>query len=65
MPDVYRKIRFGERLKAGDERLRASGGSCCHPGGWFPIPSWEVGAKRSHQNGGYGLRRRVKVARSA
>ena len=57
----YRKIRFGERLEAGDERLRSSGGSCCLPGGWFEIPSWQVGEKRSHNNGGYGLRRPIKL----
>ena len=59
----YRKIKFGERLRKGDERLRASGGSCCLPGGWFAIPSWEVGNKRSHENAGYGLRRSIKTKR--
>lgn len=41
----WRKIRFGERLRKDDERLRPSGGSCCLPGGWFPIPYYEVGEK--------------------
>lgn len=59
-PMEYRKIKFGERLEEGDERLRPSGGSCCHPGGWFPIPKWEAGEKRSHGNAGMGLRRPIK-----
>jgi hypothetical protein len=56
----FRKIRFGEALQPSDERLRSSGGSCCHPGGWFPIPYYEVGDLRSHKNSGLGLRRPVK-----
>jgi hypothetical protein len=56
----YCKIPFGAKLEAGDERLRSSGGSCCHPGGWFPIPYYEVGDLRSHKNSGLGLRRPVK-----
>lgn len=58
--DGYKKIRLGDRFQKGDERLRASGGSCCHPGGWFPIPDHEIGDKRGQINAGYGVRRPIK-----